>query len=75
MVFVYLGQLGAQYPLSFHLIIMLISLLILVKSADLLIFGAINYSKKSDASEFIVATETGIIHQMQKFSMEWIDIS
>ncbi|MDP2386941.1 MAG: quinolinate synthase NadA [Bacteroidota bacterium] len=28
----------------------------------------LNYSKKSDASEFIVATETGIIHQMQKFS-------
>lgn len=28
----------------------------------------LNYSKKSDATEFIVATETGIIHQMQKFS-------
>ena len=51
MVFVYLGQLGAQYPLSFHLIIMLISLLILVKSADLLIFGAINYSKKFGLSD------------------------
>jgi len=28
----------------------------------------LNYSKKSEATEFIVATETGIIHQMQKFS-------
>jgi quinolinate synthase len=28
----------------------------------------LNYSKKSDAKEFIVATETGIIHQMQKAS-------
>ncbi len=28
----------------------------------------LNYSKKSDATEFIVATETGIIHQMQKAS-------
>lgn len=28
----------------------------------------LNYSKKSDASEFIVLTETGIIHQMQKAS-------
>ncbi len=26
----------------------------------------LNYSKKSDAQEFIVLTETGIIHQMQK---------
>lgn len=28
----------------------------------------LNYSKKSDANEFIVLTETGIIHQMQKSS-------
>jgi quinolinate synthase len=28
--------------------------------------GLLNYTIKSDASEFIVATETGIIHQMQK---------
>ncbi len=28
----------------------------------------LNYSKKSEASEFIVLTETGIIHQMQKAS-------
>lgn len=28
----------------------------------------LNYSKKSDAGEFIVLTETGIIHQMQKAS-------
>jgi len=28
----------------------------------------LNYSKKSEAKEFIVATETGIIHQMQKAS-------
>ena len=28
----------------------------------------LNYSKKSDAQEFIVLTETGIIHQMQKSS-------
>lgn len=28
----------------------------------------LNFSKKSDAKEFIVATETGIIHQMQKAS-------
>lgn len=28
----------------------------------------LNYSKKSDAQEFIVLTETGIIHQMQKAS-------
>jgi len=28
----------------------------------------LNYSKKSEAHEFIVLTETGIIHQMQKWS-------
>jgi quinolinate synthase len=28
----------------------------------------LNYSKKSDCTEFIVATETGILHQMQKSS-------
>jgi quinolinate synthase len=30
--------------------------------------GLLNYSKKSEASEFIVVTETGILHQMQKDS-------
>ncbi len=30
--------------------------------------GILNYSKKSDATEFIVATESGIIHQMQKLN-------
>ncbi|MCB0580267.1 MAG: quinolinate synthase NadA [Phaeodactylibacter sp.] len=30
--------------------------------------GLLNYTKRSDASEFIVATEVGIIHQMQKAS-------
>ena len=30
--------------------------------------GILNYSKKSSGKEFIVATETGIIHQMQKAS-------
>ncbi|CAN5367306.1 quinolinate synthase NadA [soil metagenome] len=28
--------------------------------------GILNYASKSDANEFIVATESGIIHQMQK---------
>ncbi len=28
----------------------------------------LNYSKKSNSNEFIVATETGILHQMQKLS-------
>lgn len=32
--------------------------------------GILNYSKKSECKEFIVATETGIIHQMQKASPE-----
>jgi quinolinate synthase len=30
--------------------------------------GLLKYSKKSDAKEFIVVTETGILHQMQKES-------
>lgn len=30
--------------------------------------GILNYSRKSNAKEFIVATETGILHQMQKAS-------
>ena len=30
--------------------------------------GLLNYSKQSDAERFIVATESGILHQMQKFS-------
>lgn len=30
--------------------------------------GLLNYTKRSDATEFIVATEVGIIHQMQKAS-------
>jgi quinolinate synthase len=32
--------------------------------------GLLNYTKKSDAKEFIVATEAGILHQMQKASPE-----
>jgi quinolinate synthase len=32
--------------------------------------GLLNYSKNSDATEFIVVTETGILHQMQKNSPE-----
>lgn len=68
MVFVYLGQLGAQYPLSFHLIIMLISLLILVKSADLLIFGAINYSKKFGLSDYVIGfLIVGIVTSLPEF--------
>lgn len=30
--------------------------------------GLLNYTKKSDSTTFIVATETGILHQMKKFS-------
>ena len=30
--------------------------------------GLLNYSKNNEANEFIVATETGILHQMQKVS-------
>lgn len=30
----------------------------------------LNYTKKSNSTEFIVATETGILHQMQKLSPE-----
>lgn len=36
--------------------------------------GLLNYSKKSDADEFIVVTETGILHQMQKDSPDKIFI-
>ncbi|MCB0586256.1 MAG: quinolinate synthase NadA [Phaeodactylibacter sp.] len=32
--------------------------------------GLLNFTKRSDATEFIVATEVGIIHQMQKASPE-----
>ncbi|MBN2572299.1 MAG: quinolinate synthase NadA [Ignavibacteriales bacterium] len=32
--------------------------------------GMVNYVKKSDASEFIIATETGIIHQLKKVAPE-----
>ncbi len=32
--------------------------------------GLLNYTKTSKAKEFIVATETGILHQMQKYSPE-----
>ncbi len=32
--------------------------------------GLLNYTKKDSASSYIVATETGILHQMQKFSPE-----
>ncbi len=30
--------------------------------------GLLNYTQKSEAQEFIVATETGILHQMQKYN-------
>jgi quinolinate synthase len=36
--------------------------------------GLLNYSKNSDATEFIVVTETGILHQMQKNSPDKIFI-
>jgi quinolinate synthase len=32
--------------------------------------GLLNYTKNNEAIEFIVATETGILHQMQKYSPE-----
>lgn len=34
--------------------------------------GLLNYTKRSDAKEFIVATESGILHQMQKASPDKI---
>lgn len=36
--------------------------------------GLLNYTKKDSAKEFIVATETGILHQMQKHNPEKIFI-
>lgn len=36
--------------------------------------GLLNYTKRSDAKEFIVATEAGIIHQMQKASPDKVFI-
>jgi quinolinate synthase len=36
--------------------------------------GLLNYTKRSDAREFIVATEAGIIHQMQKASPDKVFI-
>ncbi len=68
MVFAFLGQLGAQYPLAFHISIMLISLLILVKSADLLIFGAVNYSKKFGLSDYVIGfLIVGIVTSLPEF--------
>ena len=32
--------------------------------------GMINYAKKSNADEFVVATETGILHQLRKQNPE-----
>ena len=36
--------------------------------------GLLNYTKTNNATEFIVATETGILHQMQKYNPEKIFI-
>jgi quinolinate synthase len=36
--------------------------------------GLLNYTKKNEAREFIVATETGILHQMQKHSPDKVFI-
>jgi quinolinate synthase len=36
--------------------------------------GLLNYTRKDSAKEFIVATETGILHQMQKYNPEKIFI-
>lgn len=41
-------------PLIFNIIVLVLSLLIVIKAADLLIFGISNYSRKFGISEFLV---------------------
>jgi cation:H+ antiporter len=42
------------HPLVFNIIVLILSLLIVIKSADLLIFGISNYARKFGISEFLV---------------------
>jgi len=44
----------AQNPLIFHLIITLLSLFILAKSADMLVYGISNYAKKLGISDYLI---------------------
>jgi cation:H+ antiporter len=45
---------NAINPLIFNIIVLILSLLIVIKAADLLIFGISNYSRKFGISEFLV---------------------
>ena len=47
-------QLINSYPLIFHSIIALASLIILAKSADMVVYGISNYAKKLGISDYLI---------------------
>ena len=49
-----LTEFVANYPIVFHIIIILASLVILVKSSDLALLGIINYAKKLGLSDYLI---------------------
>lgn len=49
-----LSSLISQYPLAFHGIIIILSFIILVKSANMLVFGIDRYAKKEGLSDYLI---------------------
>ena len=49
-----IGLFFAQHPLVLHVLIGLVSFIIMVKSADMLVFGIAKYTKKTCLSDYLV---------------------
>ena len=54
MVLEYITAFAANYPFWFHLILIAASLLIMLKAADLLVFGITDYARKLGFSDYLI---------------------
>ena len=49
-----IGELISIHPLASNLVIILLSMLVLVKSADLMVYGIVKYSRRIGISDYVV---------------------
>ena len=54
MVFEFIDMFAANYPFWFHLILIAASILVMLKAADLLVFGITDYARKLGFSDYLI---------------------
>ena len=54
MVFELISLFAANYPFWFHLILIAASIVIMLKAADLLVFGITDYARKLGFSDYLI---------------------